>query len=268
MFAQNSADSSRRKTDLALEEALQEQEERVDALLRAANKYAGTLKAWKKACQSGHIGNLQKSAALAEELGGDLPETTRAAKDAWQFDTRAYLESDEWRKELQAAASARYSLRTLEDDDNTLISSPVTVRAQPARGTLALRKVNWPNLRPRTVAAELKRLRDRTANANSQEFVESLFAVCQRLGGKDNPHARFRDIYDLFCLTPGYKKENPPAAFGQQIYALHRSDVRATRSGAKFEIEYATGNAKEKDIFTVLSEDGRPVRYYNIWFKP
>lgn len=251
---------------MALEEALQEHEERVDALLRAANKYVGTLKAWKKACQAGHVGNLQKAAALAEELGGDLPGATGEARGAWQFDTRAYLEGDEWRRELQAVAAARFSLRTLEDDD-TLISSPVTVRAQPARNALALGKVNWPALRPRVVAGELKRLRDRTANANSQEFAESLFGVCQRLGGKDNPNARFRDIYDLFCLTPGYKKENPPAAFGQQIYALHRSDVRATRGGAKFEIEYATGNVKERDIFTVLAEDGRPVRYYNIWFK-
>lgn len=250
---------------MALEEALQEHEERVDALLRAANKYAGALKAWKKACQIGHIGNLQKAAALAEELGGDLPETTREAKNAWAFDTRAYLEGEEWRKELQAAA-ARFSLRILEDED-TLISSPVTVRAQPARATLALGRTTWPALRPRVVAVELKRLRDRTANANSQEFVESLFGACRHLGDQGNLFARFRDIYDLFCLTPGYKKENPPAAFGQQLYALHRSEVRTTRGGSKFEIEYATGNVKERDIFTVLAEDGRPVRYYSIWFK-
>lgn len=251
---------------MALEEALQEHEERVDGLLRAANKYVGTLKAWKKACQAGHVGNLQKAAALAEELSGALPETTAEAKNAWQFDTRAYLEGDEWRSELQSVAATRFSLRTLEDED-TLISSPVAVRAQPARQALALGKMSWPALRPRVVAAELKRLRDRAAGANSQEFAESLFGACQRLGGKDNPVARFRDIYDLFCLTPGYKKENPPAAFGQQIYALHRSDVRATRGGRKLEIEYATGNVKEKDIFTVIAEDGRPVRYYNIWFK-
>lgn len=251
---------------MALEEVLQEQEESVDALLRAANKYVGALKAWKKACQIGHIGNMQKAAAMAEELSGTLPETTGETRSGWQFDARAYLESGEWRRELQTVAESRFSLRTLEDEE-TLISSPVTVRAQPARNALALGKTLWPALRPRVVAGELKRLRDRTANANSQEFAESLFAVCQRLGGKDSPAARFRDIYDLFCLTPGYKKENPPAAFGQQIYALHRSDVRATRGGRKFEIEYATGNAKERDIFTVIAEDGRPVRYYSIWFK-
>jgi hypothetical protein len=250
---------------LALEEALQDHEEKVDSLLRAANRYIGALKAWKKACQAGHLGNLNKAAAQAEELIGALPGTTAETKSAWTFDARAYLDSDDWRKELQAVAAERFSLRTLEDDE-TLISSPITVRAFPGRGSLVLGKVNWPALRPKVVAAELKRLRDRTAAANSQEFAESLYGACQHLN-KDEAFARFRDIYDLFCLTPGYKKENPPAAFGQQIYALHRSEVRATRGGRKFGIEFPTGNVKERDVFTVLSEDGRPLRYYTIWFK-
>ncbi len=251
---------------MSLEQALQEHEERVDALLRSANRYVGALKAWKKACQIGHLGNLAKAAASAEEMIGILPETTSETKSAWTFDARAYLDSESWRKELQAVVAERYGLRTLEDDD-LLISSPITVRAQPARNSLLIGKVNWPALRPRVVAAELKRLRDRTAAANSQEFAESLYGACVHINGKDDPHAKFRDIYDLFCLTPGYKKENPPAAFGQQIYALHRSDVRATRGGRKFEIEYPTGSYRERDVFTVLSEDGRPLRYFNIWFR-
>lgn len=250
---------------MSLEEALQEHEEKVDGLLKSANRYVGALKAWKKACQSGHIGNLSRSAAQAEELVGALPATTTETKSDWTFDVRDYLDSDAWRQELQATAADRFSLRILEDD-NTLISSPVTVRAQPARSSLALGRVNWPTLRPRVVAAELKRLRDRTAAANSQEFVESLFGACQYLE-KETLFARFRDIYNLFCLTPGYKKENPSAAFGQQIYALHRSEVRTTRGGRKFEIEYPSGNVKERDIFTVIAEDGRSIRYYGIWFK-
>jgi len=251
---------------LNLDRALQEHEEQVDALLKSANKYVGALKAWKKACQIGHIGNLQKAAMQAGDLSALLPETTSETKSAWDFDIRDYLETDAWLKELQAAAAEHFSLRTLEDDE-TLISSPITVRAQPARSTLALGKVNWPAIRPKVVAAELKRLRDRTAGANSQEFAESLYGACVHLSSQNDPHARFRDIYDVFCLTPGYKKENPPAAFGQQLYALHRSEIKRTRAGRRFEIEYATGSYKEKDVFTVLSEDGRPIRYFNIFFK-
>jgi hypothetical protein len=253
---------------LNLDRALQEHEEQVDALLKSATKYVGALKAWKKACQIGHIGNLQKAATQAADLSVALPETTADTKSAWEFDIRDYLETDAWRTELQEIAGERFSLRTLlPDDDASLISSPITVHALPTRSMLALGKVNWPSIRPKIVAAELKRLRDRTAGANSQEFVEGLYGACVQLSSKGDPHAKFRDIYDLFCLTPGYKKENPSAAFGQQLYALHRSDVRTTRGGRKFEIEYATGNYKEKDVFTVLAEDGRPIRYFNIFFK-
>jgi hypothetical protein len=251
---------------MSLEEALQAQEERVDALLKGATRYVSALKGWKKACQQGHISNMQKAAASAGEMASGLPQATSETAESWDFDVRGYLENGQWRQELQATASERFGLRVLEDDES-LISSPVTVRAQPGRGTLALGKVNWPLIRPRVVAAELRRLRDRAAAANSQDFLESLLNAAIYLSSKDDPVAKFRDIYDLFCLTPGYRKENPPAAFGQQIYALHRSGLRTTRGGRKFEIEYATGKAKERDIFTVLSEDGRPLRYFNIWFK-
>ena len=268
---------------MSLEVALQEHEEKVDTLLRSANRYVNALKSWRKACQTGHLGNLQKAAAQAEELCGTLPDSTAETRSSWTFDARDYLESGDWRRELQAVAAERFNLRALEDED-TLISSPLTVRAQPGRLSLLLGKVNWPSLRPRVVAAELKRLRDRTSSANSQEFVESLYNACKYLteqehkktggkpGGANAPDAgeafgTFRNIYDLFCLTPGYKKENPPAAFGQQIYALHRSDIRATRGGRKLEFEYATGNVRERQIFTVIAEDGRPIRYHSIWFR-
>jgi hypothetical protein len=256
---------------VSLEEALQEHEERVDVLLKSAGRYVSALKAWKKACQTGHMSNRQKAAATAVELAPALAGPTAEAAEAWQFDVRAYLESREWRAELQTTvALERFGLRVLEEGD-TLISSPVVVRSQPGKSWLAIGKVNWPAIRPKVVAAELKRLRERTAAANSQELVDSLFLACQRLNKEklladSHLFAKFRDIYDLFCLTPGWKKENPWAAFGQAIYALHRSEIRATR-GRTFEIEYSSGKAKEKDILTVIAEDGRPLRYYGIWFR-
>lgn len=251
---------------MSLEAALQEQEEKVNDLLKAATKYVGALKGWQKACQIGHIANMQKAAAQAEELCSGLPETTSTTRNAWEYDVRGYLASDAWIQEIQSLLLSRHNLQSLIDD-GVLISSPVAVSSAPHRNTLLLGKINLPTIRPTGVAAELKRLRDRTENANPQDFVESLFRACVYLSSKEDPHARFQDIYTLFCLTPGYKKENPPAVFGQQIYGLHRSEVRTTRAGRKLEIEYASGNVKEKDIFTVVAEDGRQLRYYNIFFK-
>jgi len=251
---------------VTLEDALQQQEEQVDDLLKSAGRYLSVLKGWKKACQVGHLGNRQKAAAQAVELAPGLTSPVLEAAESWQFDIRAYLESGDWRDELRAAAE-KQGLRALAEGEN-LISSPLVVRAVPGRSALALGKVNWPALRPKIVAAELRRLRERTAGGNSQEFVDSLFAVSQRLSpGADAPFAKFRDIYDLFSLTPGWKKDNPPAAFGQALYALHRSGLQTTRAGRKFDFEYPSGNVKDRDIYTVIAEDGRPIRYFGIQFR-
>lgn len=251
---------------MSLEQSLKDQEEQVDALLRSANKYLGTLKAWKKACGIGHINDMIKTSALAEELVLALPDGALKAKENWTFDVADYLSTDAWRKELQEVASSQFSLRTLEDDAN-LISSPIVVKTFPSRNSLGIGKVNWPAIRPKVVAKELKRMRDRAASANSQEFIESLYQACVHLHGKGVVDVKFRDIYDMYCLTPGYKKENPAAAFGQQIYALHRSEVQATKGNKKLHIEYATGSFKPNDIFSVVSEDGRTIRYFTLYFK-
>jgi len=249
-----------------LEDALQTQEEQVDDLLKSATKYLAALKGWKKACQIGHLGNRAKAAAQAVELAPALAAPATEAADAWQFDIRTYLESSDWRDELRAAME-KQGLRALEEGDN-LISSPLIVRAVPGRSALALGKTNWPALRPRVVAAELKRLRERAGSGNSQEFADSLFAVAQRLSpGENAPFAKFRDIYDLFSLTPGWKKDNPPAAFGQAIYALHRSGLQTTRAGRKFDFEYPSGNVKDRDLYVVIAEDGRSIRYYGVQFR-
>ena len=169
------------------------------------------LKAWKKACSVGHINDMLKTSAIAEETVRELPERALQAKESWTFDVTDYLASHEWRKELQETASSQFGLRTLEDESN-LISSPVVVRTFPSRNTLGIGKANWSATRPKVVAKELKRLRDRAASANSVEFIESLYHVCVHLHGKGVVDVKFKDIYDLYCLTPGYKKDNPPAA--------------------------------------------------------
>jgi hypothetical protein len=251
---------------LTLEDALQEHEERVDALLKSARKYQSALTAWKKACHNGHMANRQKQAALAEELAPSLADPTSEAASAWDFDVRTYLESEDWRREIQAIAAEKHSLRVMEEGD-ALISSPVVISAQPARLALQFTNAAWPNIRPKAVADELKRLRDKASSSNSQGFLEGLHAAAKRITRPEVVFAKFHDIYELFCITPGYKKDNPPAAFGQQIYALHRSGLTSTRAGATFEFEYPSGKAKDRDIYTVYAEDGRPIRYYGISFR-
>jgi hypothetical protein len=155
----------------------------------------------------------------------------------------------------------------MSEDGDLLVSSPVVVRAQPARNSVQIGKVNWPNIHPQIIAAELKRLRDRTAAANSQEFLESLYRTCLRSTRPEVMFVKFREVYDRWCETPGYKKENPLAAFAQQIYALERSGIRTTKAGNRFSIVRPSGHPKERDILSVISEDGQTLRYYGIEFR-
>jgi hypothetical protein len=248
----------------AFDEALDIDLERVDALVRSAEKYVKAVRAWKKACQSGNVDARQKAAAQARDLVPGLGDATIEAADAWTFDVTAWLEGDAWIRDLKAAA-AKSGLRTIVDGD-TLVVPPVVVSSSRRALKIGLKRA-WPSLRPRVVVEELKRLRDRRTAAGAQEFLECLYGAWQHLSSADLPVARFRDIYALFALTPGWKKENSEMAFGQAVYALQRSDVRTTRKGAFFTIEYATGNVREKDIFTVYAEDGSPRRYYGIRFR-
>ncbi len=87
-----------------MEEALQELDERVEVLIKASAKYIKGLKNWKKACQIGHISNLQRFANQTADLGSTLPGATEEVRNAWKFDVRASLVSEEWRTELQNVA--------------------------------------------------------------------------------------------------------------------------------------------------------------------
>src|SRR6185436_2128234 len=98
-----------------LEDALQEEEARVEGLLKDASRCVSALKAWKKAAQTGNIGARQKAVAQADELARALPAEVAEATSAWGFDVRSYLEGEHWRRELQETASEKYGLRVLEE---------------------------------------------------------------------------------------------------------------------------------------------------------
>lgn len=250
---------------MRIAEALAGQEQRVDGLIAAARKFQNALRQWKKACRTGHVASMEKAARDASRLVAETEQATGEAAQAWQFDVRAYLETDAWRHEL-AEECARAGLSTFPDND-VLIAPPVVVRAQPGLARLVLGKANWPSLHPAVTAAELKRLNERAATqAALQGFVNALYEGSKQV----NPGggvARLRDLYRLFSIAPGWKKENPEPSFARQIYALHRSDVRTATDGKRLEFEFPSGKVRERDIFTVMSDDGREIRYYGILFR-
>lgn len=251
-----------------LDESLQQHGEQVDNLLNAASRYVNALKAWKKACQLGHMANRQKQGQIAVELAPPtLKDAAEEVAQSWCFDVEEYLRGEQWRRELIAVAE-KNGLLVIDDlQTEILLSSPVVIRAIPAAKALSIDKQKWTAIRPTTIAKELKRLRDRVLLANSQTFLDSLFLAYKRNSRPNEVFVKLRVIYDQFCETPGWKRDNPPLVFGQNIYALQRSGIRTTRSGDTFEIITPSANARERDIFSVIAEDGHTNRYYGIRFR-
>jgi hypothetical protein len=252
---------------LQLQPALQEHEEQLKELMKTANSYVSALKRWLKACQTGHIGDMQKAMDQALKLAQEIEPRTGDAKASWSFDIRRYLETDAWIREMQQELAEKHSRRARVDENNNLICSPVLVRSLPGQNALQIGKKRWVALRPEVVAKELKRLRDHLDKANVQDLVEALYAKWERHKKSDDGPALLRDIYNDLAETPGWKRENPESKFGLDLYALHRSGITATRAGRPLEWIHPSGKYREKEVFTVVEEDGNRVRYYAIRFR-
>jgi hypothetical protein len=248
-----------------LEAALDSHAAAVAALVKQASSLRSALQRWEKASKQGHIADRQK---YADQAGALLPQLLEAAREVaaqWCFDVPEYLHSGAWRAEVIETAAKNHDLQIIEEL-GTLLSSPVVIRALPAQNSLAFGKIRWPMIKPSVVAAELKRLRDRAAGHNVDELLEALCAAYDHL--KPGRHVvKFTDIYDLFCLTPNWKKENPIGAFSQSIYALQRSGAKVTKKNRKMEFIGPSGNVKGKDKLSVIAEDGRTLTYYGVEFR-
>jgi len=252
---------------MSIEEALREHEERVDGLLKSATKYASTIKNWKKACQTGHIANLKKAASAAEDIVKHLEEPTREVAGSWEFDVREYLEGGGWRTELQDVCLSQFEMRVFEDQD-TIVSPPILIKAQPGQSRLLFGSKGWPTIRPSYTGAHLKKLREKTSSlALSQQFLDAIYEGCKKYHPSDMS-IRFAELYSHWSGAPGWKKENSSLAFAQRIYALTQSGIRTTTRDQKtFKIERPVGKYVKGDVYEVIGDDGNLERFYSIWFR-
>ena len=268
LFQAQEARPSTGSDELSLERALDDEVERVKALEKQVSNLRSAVKAWLKAAQVGQIREREKSSSRTEMLVRQLCEAVEAAVREWNFNLDAYLERGTWQEELKRLAQQTGAVRTFAADyPDALIVPPVTVRAVPANQSLQIGKKLFPQIRPSFVHDHLKRLRDRMyAPAASSEFLESLYQVAIREANGPNPFITFRRAYDIFCLAPGYKRDNSRIDFALSIFALQKSGLKTTRRGVSFKIEWPAANCKPSDVFTVIDEDGRTLKYYGIQF--
>jgi hypothetical protein len=251
-------------------EALAQHGSDMQVILRLGRDLQKALKGWHQAQLDGNCGDIRKFAEQVVELSAKLSEPAAEAAKSWDFDSKEYLSSSAWLEELVAATSKDASGIRAFPVANELVCSPVVVRADPSRQALKIGKKSWKKMKPDLVIAELKKISSSSSGQNSQILLDSLCAATEYLNPDKkagNIYAKLRDIYELYCLVPGYKKDNPELSFAQALYALHRSEVQVSRSGRKYEFGFPEGQPKSRDLFTVIAADGRTISYYMINFK-
>lgn len=248
---------------IRLEPALGDQEQRLEAIAKDLSRLNSAVKAWRKACSDGALATRSKSAAQAVELADRLRIQLADCSQSWDFDARTYL-ADEWIQELLEAAAAA-DLRAFKDDDECVVP-PLVLSSRPSQESIFLGKERLKMMRPKSVVKEIQTRLAKSRDAANQEFLESVFKAWDRRANPRTALVKFRDVYDMFCLAPGWKKDNSRAVFAQQIYGIHTSGLTTTRDGTPFNLQEPSSKVSGAEIFEVRARDGRPIRYYGISF--
>ncbi|MEP6755831.1 MAG: hypothetical protein ABJA67_10045 [Chthonomonadales bacterium] len=251
---------------MGIENALTQIISDVNELIKNESKYLKALKALKRACELGDVSQIVKQKNASVEAIRSLPAETETASNSWQFDTRSYLESDEWKVEL-AEELDKLGVRYLNGVGNNILVPPNSVSASPSSQRLIINKKPWSKLRPTEVANHLKSLASVSSSDRSlQVFLNSLYWASKISSQSDN-WVQMSDLYNHFCDAPGWEADNPRQSFAQQAYNLNKAGHLLTKDNKKIYFEGPTGKAKNSDVFSVVADDGRSIVYFAVYFK-
>jgi hypothetical protein len=253
------------RADLLLEPALEAQQKRLEELRKQANGCLVAVKHWLKACESGDVVGMERASRAASDAEAPLSSAIASVAAGWTFDVERYLSEGHWLAEVKAIAAERHSIR-VRIDGGELICAPISLVARSPYRRLSVGRKPWPNIRPTVIARELEKARARLKDAKSQEFLESLYAAWKARPNPDLPVLKFTQAYSVFCLAPGWKRENSPASYAEAVLALAKSGLPATRDGTRFQFEFPSEKTKEREVLAVRDEDGREIRYVGVRF--
>lgn len=250
---------------MRLEPLLHELEHTLGSLRKDHAKLGVVLKKWNKAVEAGEVSALDRIVEEAEKVATELSVSVCEAKASWQYDP-AYLAEGHWLDEVEELAQGITDLRVLRDG-SSIVAPPSLVRVATGRPALILNGKIRTALRPSLLIKDLRGIAA-SKPAGGAEFLESLYGAWRQRKDQANPLGRLRDIYELFALAPGWKKENPESSFAQRLYALHTSGIYTAKDGAPFNIQEPASKVSARDLFEIRARDGRLIRYYGISFSP
>jgi hypothetical protein len=255
------------------EQALERLDSDTAAVQKAAATVAGASKRLAAAAKAGDGAAIDRAFGDCGRAVDALQAQLNNTRSGWNFDWRGHIESERFKRELLEAASEAGLI--IHEQDGRIFSYPVLVRILTGGdlGTVSVDRKRMRTIRPSHLVALLKTLRDRPPKAKNEEFLKSLYAAygwaTQRDDGSTpwGPVAELVDLYEILTLFPGQTRDYSRQEFTRDLYLLDRSDIRATRDGARFELSASTGTKGSRSRFlTIVGEDGEEKAYYGISF--
>jgi len=220
-----------------------------------------------KAAQEGDISKLHKAAERLQESQSAMRQDAANASAAWPYTAEQEEELLRSDYESELIDEARGAGLTIRRQDERLVAYPSLIRVLPQHRALEVDRKRITALRPSRVVAALKQNQDRKPSTTPEQFLEILYAAYRLLTkqalGETVVLAR---LYEALTLLPSVRKDYAKSDFARDVFALDRSSVATTKSGARLSLPASTGTKSATGHFTFISPEGEPVTYYGIRF--
>ena len=250
------------------EQALSTLENSVVAATKSADLLSKALRRLLSAVRSGNVQQIEKSLLLLPPLGNEVHAATGDLANAWQFDTKAHMESGYLAELLDEAAKAGL---TLFERDGRIYSFPLLLRLLPADAAIRIAKVTERSIRPKEVVRKLKALQGRPQRLGEQRFLDLLYQAYQRLATGEwrriehgsGPAIILSEIHEVITLLPG--SDYGIEEFGRDLLLLDRQPMLKTRDGNGFRFVGSTLSRTAKKI-VIYDEAGNTREFVAIAF--
>ncbi len=255
-------------TYVAFERGFADVERAASGAAKASQSLVSLTKAVEKAAREGDLAALERSADRLDAALAAVRQEVANTRTAWAMspeEVQRYLAADYGEELLDAARTAGLAM---SERDGRLVAFPSIVRILPAERAIRIDKKRLTGIRPGRVAAILKAAQTKKSKFPVERFLESVYRayrfVVQGQAGKT---VLLEDILAAFTLRPGSSAEYDQSDFARDLYALDRSEVRQTKSGARVSLPAATGTKGQKGVLNFVGPDGELVTYYGIRFE-
>ena len=252
--------------------------ERLDAYARdvtgwldAAKRATSAVQRLQKAVANGNVRDLDKLRAAARTA----QETALQRAESLQpltFDAAEYLTPEgDFIPELRAAAE-RVGVK-LSERDGIIFCYPVLVRMEPELSAVRIEKRLEPNIRPETLAAQLKKLQSREPKSRPDRFIEALLDAYELVRARRHLDAYIdvplTQLYQVLTLLPGTDKDYTILDFTRDLYFLDLSGLVVTKKGFRMGLTNSTGSRERSaKMLKFVTRDGFEKEFAAIKFTP